>query len=364
MATLAASGVSGAEPPDTLDWDALGESKAYCDYVTALSEGERAVLLAPELFSLTSTVATDETGSQYLGSDVGLRQSVGLRLRTSRLRRARALGSRNEAECQRYRARAQLARVLELAADVGIREGIGAEIAALAAGLTQAETLVEGLRKQVGARAATQQELLSAELKLEQLRTRVDGAQQRRDRLREVPAGLPSEITELVVRFREADERIAEAEADLREASSWEFDLRGGYDQIIGDSREIPAFAALTVSVSLGSLHQRSAHARGLRRRADWRQREFGGLRREVTKLLQELEAARAHAENRLERVRSLRDDLSRRISEVASLTGEYARRHRDAMWFEWVVVDSEAAHLEARLPRLDAFLIAATGAH
>jgi hypothetical protein len=360
VASLASA--AGAEPSLKDGWGAVGESKAYCEYVTALSEGERALLLSPELFTLTSTIATEETGAQALADGVGLRQSVGLRVRTSRLRRGRALRRRTEAECARYRARTQLARILEQATDVGLREGLGAEIAALEAALSLADSRVSDLLSQVGARTATQQELLAAQLKLEQLRNRLRGVHEQRDALATVPDGLPAEITLLVNDFREADERYAEADASMRESNAWDFDLRGGYDQILGDSRDIPAFVALSFSMSLGSLQQKNAHDRGLRKRNEWRSLEFSGLRRGVADLVQGLEATRRHAQLRLDQVRGLRDELAQRLAAIEPLTGEYARRHRDTLWFEWVTAGAEAAHLEARLPRLDAFLVAAAG--
>ena len=209
---------------------------------------------------------------------------------------------------------------------------------------------------------ATQQELLAAQLKLEQLRNRLRGVQQQSDALPTVPDGLPAEITQLVHDFREADERYAAADASMRESYAWDFDLRGGYDQILGDSRDIPAFATLSFSMSLGSLQQKNAHDRGLRKRDEWRSLEFGGLRRGVADLVQRLEATRRHAQLRLDQVRGLRDELAERLAAIEPLTGEYARRHRDTLWFEWVTASAEAAHLEARLPRLDAFLVAAAG--
>jgi len=353
---------ASAEPSLADGWGAVGESKAYCEYVTAVTEGERALLLSPELFTLTSTIATEETGAQALGNGVGLRQSVGLRLRTSRLRRGRALRKRTEAECERYRARAQLARILEQAPDVGLREGLRAEMRALEAALFVADSRAADVRAQVGARTATQQELLAAQLKIEKLRNRLRGVRHQRDALPTVPDGLPVEITGLVSDFREADERYAAADASVRESSAWDLDLRGGYDQILGDSREIPAFATVSFTVSLGALSQKSAHDRGLRKRNEWRSREFGGLRRDVADLLQGLEATRRHVQLRLDQVRGLRNELAERLAAIESLNGEYARHHRDALWFEWVTAGAEAAHLEARLPRLDAFLVAATG--
>jgi hypothetical protein len=360
VASLAST--ASAEPPPNDGWGAVGESKAYCEYVTALTDADRALLLSPELFTLTSTIATEETGAQALGNGVGLRQSVGLRVRTSRLRRGRALRKRTEAECERYRARAQLARILEQAPDVGLREGLRAEMRALEAALFVADSRVADVRTQVGARTSTQQELLAAQLKLEQLRNRLRGVRRQRDALPTVPDGLPGEITQLVNDFRQADERYAAADASVRESSAWDLDLRGGYDQIIGDSRDIPAFATVSFSISLGSLTQKSAHDRGLRKRNEWRSREFGGLRRGVADLLQGLEATRRHAQLRLDQVRGLRNELAERLAAIESLTGEFARHHRDALWFEWVTAGAEAAHLEARLPRLDAFLVAAAG--
>ncbi len=360
VASLASA--ASAEPSQEDGWGAVGESKAYCEYVTALTEGERALLLSPELFTLTSTVASEEIGAQALGNGVGLRQSVGLRMRTSHLRRGGALRKRTEAECERYRAQAQLARILEQSPDVGLREGLRAETRALEAALFVADSRVADVRTQVGARMATQQELLDAQLKLEQLRNRLRGLRRQSDSLPTLPDGLPGEITELMNDFREADERYAAADASVRESSAWDLDLRGGYDQIIGDSRDIPAFATVSFSMSLGALSQKSAHDRGLRKRDEWRRREFGGLRRGMDDLVQNLEATRHHAQLRLDQVRGLRDELAERLAAIEPLTGEYARRHRDTLWFEWVTAGAEAAHLEARLPRLEAFLVAAAG--
>jgi hypothetical protein len=343
-------------------WQARGESAAYCEYVKAMAEGERALLMAPELFSQTTTIATEETGSLGLSDDVGLRQSVGLRLRTSRLRRAKALRLRTEADCRRYRAGAQLSQILDHAQQVGLREGLVAEIGVLERRAAEAEFRLEEVHLLFDVRSATLQDLLALERELERIQRRLHEARQERAELPEIASDVPDELSKLVDDFLEADAQHARADAALREASAWDVDLRGGYDQFLNDTRDVPAFGALTVSMSLGSYHQKSAHERGLRRHSEWRNLEFGGVRHLMTDLTRSLEAIRIHAHERLTRVRGLCDDLNARMEKIASLGGTHARRHRDALWFEWVAADAEQAHLEARLPRLEAFLGAATG--
>lgn len=360
---LAATGIAGAEAPDR--WSAEGESDAYCRYTRAFADGERAVLLAPELVSLTTSAAggSELTGDEgLLGGDVSLRQSVGLRMRGSRLWQARLVRRLDEAECRRYRARAQLARVFAFGGDVGRAEALAAERRVLERGLAEAEELVERLRTGIEARTATRQELLSAEIELERLRSRLRGVQHGSRELAPIPEGLPERIADLVTRFREADGAVAAIEADMREARAWDVDLRGGYDQVLDQERRVPAFATITLSVSLGSWQQRRAHARGLASRTEWRRREFAGLQRESRELVRMLRVESDHARTRLARLRPLRDDLRQRLVRMEGFEGITARRHRDSLWFEWLSLEADVAHLEARLPRLAGFLAAADG--
>ncbi len=245
---------------------------------------------------------------------------------------------------------------------MGLAAALAAELRVLEAGLPQSESIVEGVRTDLEVRTATLQALLSTELKLDQLRSRLRSVQRQRDGLPEVPNGLPARVADLMTDFREADARVAEIEASLRETGAWDVDVRGGYDQVLGQSRDIPAFATVTVSVSLGSVQQKRAHARGLRHRAEWRRREFAGLQRGAHDLLRELDAQSEYGRVRLGRLQRLREDLRERLALVGPIEGEHARRHWNALWFEHLFVEAEAAHWEARLPRLATFLAAAEG--
>ncbi len=343
---------------------ARAESNAYCAWVDGLADGDRALLLAPELFSVTSSAATgsEETGDEDFASDVAMRQSVGLRLRASRFHRARLLRLRSEAECRRYRAKAALGRLLRIGRDLGLAEGLGAEISVLEEALVEAEARVAEVRRGLEARTTTAQELLAAELKLEQIVSRVQRSRLRRAELLQLADAVPAPVSELLEAFRAADTAVAALETQLRESNAWEIDLRGGYDQILDDPREVPAFGAVTITVSLGALLQRRAHATALRHHAHWRSLEHGGFEGEVARLVHELRVAREHAEQRLERLRPLRDDLRARVGRIERIDGIVARQHRDTLWFEYRQLQAEISHSEARLARLRELLAGRPG--
>jgi hypothetical protein len=354
----------GALPQET--WAGEREADAYCGFVTESANGERALLRAPEFFSTTATTGygDNDTGTNDFLADTSLRQTVGLRVSANRLYRAHLVADRSRADCDLYRTRARLARALAFGRDLGLFEALTAERGVLLGSLRQGEDRVTSLRREIGARTATQQELLAWELRLGNLRNRLEQIEEERDRVRTLPDGFPEGLRNLMTDFRAADAAGAEAEIALREAKVWDVEVRSGFDQILDEPRDVPVFATVTVSLNLGFLQQQSANDRALLKRAEWRRREFSGLERQWNRLIDDLASARRHAHDRMARVSDLRADLRGRLEEIANVSGDFASRHRDVLWYEGAQLDAEFAYLDRRIARIDAFLVAAGAGH
>ena len=361
-ACLAATAGARAETLPQETWEGEREADAYCGFVTESANGERALLRAPEFFSTTATTGygDNDSGSNDFFSDTSLRQTVGLRVSANRLYRSHLVADRSRADCDLYRTRARLTRALAFGRDLGLFEALTAQRGVLRDSLRQGEDRVAELRREIGARTATQQELLAWQLRLGNLRIRLEQIEEERDRVRTLPDGFPEGLRNLMSNFRAADAAVAEVETSLREANVWDIDLRSGYDQIIDEPRDVPVFATVTVSLNLGFLRQRSANDRALLQRAEWRRHEFSGLDRQWNELIDDLASARRHARDRMVRVSELRDDLRRRLGEIANISGDHASRHRDVLWYEGAQLDAEFAYLDRRIARIDAFLVAA----
>ena len=353
-----------AEVPGSETWDGRAETGAHCGYVNEMANGERALLMAPQIFAVTGTSASgsEETGDANSAVEASLRRTVGLRFSANRLYRARLVRRQADAECARYRAQVQIFRALSFGKETGMGEALGAELAVLRGSLGEVREIVGRLREQAEARNATQQELLVAELKLESFQSQISRLEDELEHLPPPPAGDPIRLGQLLESYRAADLGVARAETELREASAWDIDFRGGYDDISGQSRDLPVFATMNVTISLGALKQRKAHSRALEQRAHWRQMEFAGLERQVSDLVRSLRAGHLHASSRLDQLVSLRDDLTARLARIETVPGRHVLRHRENLWFESVQLEAQTAHFEARVARVGDFLASADG--
>ena len=236
-ACLAATAGARAETLPQETWEGEREADAYCGFVTESANGERALLRAPEFFSTTATTGygDNDSGSNDFFSDTSLRQTVGLRVSANRLYRSHLVADRSRADCDLYRTRARLARALAFGRDLGLFEALTAQSGALRNSLHLGEERTAELRRGIGARTATQQELLAWELRLGNLRNRLEQIEEERDRVRTLPDGFPEGLRNLMTDFRAADAAGAEAEIALREAKVWDVDVRSGFDQILDE---------------------------------------------------------------------------------------------------------------------------------
>ena len=82
---VAAALVSGALPataraevPGSETWDGRAETGAHCGYVNEMANGERALLMAPQIFAVTGTLASgsEETGDANSAVEASLRRTA------------------------------------------------------------------------------------------------------------------------------------------------------------------------------------------------------------------------------------------------------------------------------------------------
>ncbi len=330
----------------------------YCSYVDNIAAAQAAVLVAPELFGSAGLVnaGSELTGDSNVAFETGLRVTVGLRYDFADLYRGLVTDDAAAADCRRYLALQHLEAYLDAGREAGVGAAAAAQLQVLDELLPQAEARLREVRDEVEAGRAGLEELNATQLRVADLRSRAADARLAAERDNAPDSGGRS-LGELRRTFLEADAALAAAEADVREATAWEVGIRGGYDQVIGDAREVPIFALVSVGWSFGQPFQRAAHNRAADARRAWVASGEGGTAGRAEELRRELIAVRGVERQRLAEAQVLLADLQARLQAVQDLESSRLRRFADALWFEWARLRVEEAGLAARLAALDGLL-------
>ncbi len=331
--------------------------EAYCGWVRAQAASRASLLVSPDLFGIAGPTASgfEETGDEFQTyNDVDLRVTAGVQYRLSSLHKGVLARQVGEAECDRYEAQQQLKRLLELGDDIGRAEAIEAQLVVLEQAIPRGEALVDLLEQGLELNFSTVEELYGARLQVDGLRKQVRALRQEADRLRRMPDAGDSPLDDRLRAWSDADDELVRLDGRIRQASSWNVDLRGGYDQLIGEPREIPAFAQIRVSYNLGGFGQIAAERRAREARAAWRGVGSESLQYRVETLRSELLVLREAEVERLAEVAPLMDDVQARLASLESVDTDLSRKVREELWLDFVRLDSERAFIVAHLAALD----------
>jgi hypothetical protein len=331
--------------------------EAYCGWVRAQASSRASLLVSPDVFGIAGPTASgfEETGDEYQAyKDVDLRVTAGIQYRFANLHRGVLARQVGEAECDRYEAQQQLKRLLELGDDIGKQPAIEAQLDVLQEAIPRGEALVELLEQGLELNFATVEELYGARLQVDGLRKQVRALRQESERLQRMPEAGDTPLDERLRSWSDADDELVRLDGRIRKASAWNVDLRGGYDQLLGEPRDIPAFAQLRVSYNLGGFGQIAAERKAREARATWRGVGSESLQHRVETLRFELLALRDAEVERLAEVAPLMDDVSGRLHSLESVDTDRSRKVREELWLDFVRLDAERAFIETHIAELD----------
>lgn len=334
---------------------------SWCEYIRSVTDSETAVLLAPEVFASAGVVnageATSGAGDAPLGTPK-LRITAGLGYELAGVYRGVTLRRRAEAECHSHQALQALQAALETGPDAGAGPALKARLAVLEAALPEGERLVEALRADMREGRATLEELNAVQLRVDALHALAADTRRAQERLEHLPPRPERPLSALLQEFRNAEDEIERLSGKVRRSTAWNITLRGGYDELVNEPREIPLFGMITVSYKLGGLSQSAANGRARSARLKALGEEVEGLPQRVGRLIEQLRASRSAEETRLREVTVLVSDLEGQLQSIQSLETIKIRRFHDYVILELARLRAEQAwlraHLEALGPLLD----------
>ncbi len=329
---------------------------SYCEYLRATAASTRAVLAAPALFGATGPIytGTEDTGDQYVAySQLDWRVTAGLQLRVDHLARGILTGQQAEAECARYRARVALRDILAVGDDLGRLPAVEAQLAVVEGAIPRAEEHVTLLERGLEVNLATVDELYGARLQVDSLRRLGGTLRAERERLAALPGAEGTAFASMIAAYDGADDEVERIQGRLRRNAAWAVDVRAGYDQLLGQPRDLPLFAQLRLSYSLGGPAQLRLDRRAAESRRRWRGAADENLGARVEILRGQLTALADAERRRLAEVAPLIDDVQRRIDDLGAVDTDRARKVREGLWLDFVRLDAERAYLEAHLSAL-----------
>jgi hypothetical protein len=328
-----------------------------CALAAASAEAE-APLFAPELFARFGMMnAGEAAGAGEPWGSPTWRLTAGVELGLAKLRRALAVRSQARAECRRDQLETQLRAALAAGEDIGRAAALEARAAVLAAALPEAERITATVAAAVHDQRATLDELDAARLRLDGLRALAAESAAARAALADDRAAREGALPALVAAWRAADDGAARAERAVRDARAWDVALRGGYDRVFDERRDVPLFAMLSLTYDVGALARRGAERRALAARHAWSRETTDGLDARADRLVTRLRTVRTAERARLAEVEALHRDLGGQLRTVAVLETAEVRRYRNTLWFELSRMDAERAYLASHLAALDALL-------
>jgi hypothetical protein len=317
----------------------------YCDWVTGAAHSERALLHSPD--------AVIRVSRDLKGPGLGIR--AGLAYDAIDFYRGRLVGSRADAECERFRASHAYAMTVEIGAGETERIALSARAAVLEEALPRARELVAAIESALLGKRATLEELQATRLRADLLASNLAATRTSLAALGEAREPLrASRIAELLAELVMNERNVEAHEAKLRRAEAFHLTLNGGYEESTSIHRKLPAYGMLQLSYNLGNARQYRADARALDGRVRWaRAREAGPdspYARVMLKLRAELDSER----QRFAEVALLRADVEARWTSLADIESDRVRRVRDHLWFDLTDARAQEAYLAARVRELE----------
>lgn len=310
----------------------------FCDQVEGVAAAQSALLMAPELFGsfgyTEQSLAADAVDST--GSD--LRLTAGVRYRFNGLYEGMLTRQRASAECRRHRALGKIQ-------GVSNQRALAARARVLDGAMAEADAALATARADFDARRSTAQDVLSTQLRVDELRAlRAEARRQ----LAAAPPSVDGPLVRALDDFHEADAEVERRDGQIRRMKAWDLQVRAGYDRFLENDDESPYFAVVQVGLNLGWFLQGSGNQRAAAGRK--RQLETAGI---ADATADRMRATLASERQRQEQVGVLVADLQRQLDELKSISGDASRRFRQTVWFEWVKLKAEHEYLSAHVASL-----------
>lgn len=334
---------------------------AYCEMVEARADAEKSLLYAPELVAWG--FGRGLYGDFPLGPEDSLRGHllVGLQFDFSDLYRASLTGNQAELGCRRYLAKSRFERSLSFAEQHGQREALRIKLALLEEAIPHANKVVDGLKKAVAGRRASDRDLRAMQFRLAAL---IRLTQETRYELEQLPARSDKDVSqkplhELLEAYQRADAEYEKARARLSQSNAWHVSLAAGYSQDFGWESEAPVFAGGNISFDLGRLWQGKHVDRALQAQDEWQRTKPGGPSGEYHALMRAAQTAKRATSEQLRANGVILADLEARLERLAPLNSQEAAAYRNLVWFDYAELLAQTAAEASRLSAAREFLAA-----
>jgi len=330
------------------------DATAYCAWVRSVATSQSSTLLAPTLFASGGVVGGAEGGEGTTALPPTPRLTAGASYSVANLVRGVAVGDRADADCALYRSEAILRAFVQAFRDGESKAALAASLAVYEAAEPRGKELVERSRVAAAAGRATTLELTEIELRLDDLRARLQTAKRQRDSL--AKRVLPS-AKDLATALAGQPAREADVERELariRTTSAWDLSLRGGYDRFFGVREHVPLFGVATLSVNLGLLFQPAANRRAVDARQDWARSQVDGPTDRATQVTTRLAAIRVEARERHQATGALEAELDQRMKTLEAVSTDGARVAATTVWFALVHARAQRAFYGTLIIELD----------
>jgi hypothetical protein len=334
-AVLAIPRLAAAEEPTSGD--------GYCDHVKGVAAAQRALKVAPQVFTELGYIEPSITSTNPDVQGNGLRLLAGLRYQLTGLYEGSVIEDRAEADCRRHQALEQVRGETQY-------QALDARVKVLDAALAEADQLLAAVAADLEARRTTAQEATATRLRVEELRQLSTDAHNQMSALPRPAQG--SALSGALTAFQNADDQVEVYEGKQRRIQAFDVSLRAGFDTFLDRSTNAsPYFAVITVGVNLGTLFQGSANARAAAGRRQLVRSGHDPLAADAT--VERLKTLAGAEAVRLEQTAALEADLKRQHDALARVGGDESKRYRQTVWFEWIKVRAEHAYLDAHLAAL-----------
>jgi hypothetical protein len=315
----------------------------YCDYVEGVAEAQRALKVAPQVFTEVGYIeqSVASTNPDVQGS--GLRLLAGLKYQLTGLYEGSVTKDRAKADCRRHQALAQVRGETQYRA-------LDARVKVLDAALAETDKLLATVAADLEARRTTAQDATATRLRVEELRQLSIDAHNQMSALPKPTAG--SDLSGALAVFQQADDQVEVFEGKQRWIQAFDVNVRAGLDAFLDRSpNPTPYFAVLTIGINLGSVFQGSANDRAAagRRRLVRSGRDPLAVDATVARLQAVAEAEAV----RLDQTATLEADLKRQLDALGKVGGDESKRYRQTVWFDWIKVAAEHAYLGAHVAAL-----------
>ena len=352
LALLVPATASAQQQPAADDYAEDGD--AYCTFTRSQAKGDSALLFSPQIFFDYGVVNGNDvtTGAGGItSSSPTQRLTFGARYSLMGLARGVVLRQRAEKDCERYQASSGMARFLVENRERVSPASLDARLAVLRAALPKAREILRDLKRSVERARATVEELGAAQLRVDDLETQSAGAEALR-------AGLPSRSTvsgptHLLEKHRTADAEVGKYEARLRMLSAFDLSLRGGYDRFFGLRDDLPLFGVISLTINPAALYLPFVDSDAAKARARVLRAENEGIEQKASLLSARLKAVLLEERRRMGEVRVLLADIEGRLRSLESIDSDKLRRFKEATWFDWVRLKSEAEFLRVHVGEL-----------